>query len=41
MTSDKVIPLPKRSDLDEQFIILEAQQRQVQRQKKLIEEMYK
>ena len=41
MTSDKVIPMPQRSDLDEQFIILEAQQRQVQRQKKLIEEMYK
>ena len=41
MTTDKVIPLPKRSDLDEQFIILEAQKRKVERQKKLIEEMYK
>jgi len=41
VTSDKVITLPKRSDLDEQFIILEAQRRQVERQKKLIEEMYK
>ena len=41
MTSDKVIPLPKRSDLDEQFIILEAQRRQVERQKKLIEERSK
>tara|TARA_R110000765_G_scaffold372218_1_gene462597 strand:- start:447 stop:572 length:126 start_codon:yes stop_codon:yes gene_type:complete len=41
VTSDTVIPLPKRSDLDEQFIILEAQRRQVERQKKLIEEMYK
>ncbi len=41
MTTDKVIPMPKRSDLDEQFIILEAQRRQVERQKKLIEEMYK
>ncbi len=41
MTTDKVIPLPKRSDLDEQFIILEAQRREVERQKKLIEEMYK
>ena len=41
MTSDKVIPMPKRSDLDEQFIILEAQRRQVERQKKLIEERSK
>jgi len=41
MTTDKVIPLPKRSDLDEQFIILEAQRREVERQKKLIEELYK
>ena len=41
MTTDKVIPLPKRSDLDEQFIILEAQRRQVERQKKLIEERSK
>ncbi len=41
MTTDKVIPLPKQSDLDEQFIILEAQKRKVERQKKLIEEMYK
>jgi hypothetical protein len=41
VTSDKVIPMPKRSDLDEQSIILEAQRRQVERQKKLIEELYK
>jgi hypothetical protein len=41
VTTDKVIPMPKRSDLDEQFIILEAQRREVERQKKLIEEMYK
>jgi len=41
VTTDKVIPMPQRSDLDEQFIILEAQRRQVERQKKLIEEMYK
>jgi len=33
--------MPQRSDLDEQFIILEAQRRQVERQKKLIKEMYK
>jgi|TARA_R110000765_G_scaffold174322_1_gene278966 hypothetical protein len=41
MTTGKVIPLPKLTDLDEQFIILEAQKRKVERQKKLIEEMYK
>jgi len=41
MTTDKVIPLPKLTDLDEQFIILEAQKRKVERQKNLIEELYK
>mgnify|MGYP000324099826 CR=1 FL=1 len=41
MTTDKVIPMPKRSDLDEPFIILEAQRRPAERQKKIIEELYK
>ena len=41
MTTDTVIPLPKLTDLDEQFIILEAQKRKVERQKNLIEELYK
>ena len=41
MTADNVIPLPKQSDLDKQFIILKEQKRKVERQKKLIEELYK
>jgi len=41
MTDSKVVQLPKRSELDEQFIILEMQQKQIQDQKKLIQEQYK
>tara|TARA_Y100000389_G_C17142435_1_gene355596 strand:- start:178 stop:303 length:126 start_codon:yes stop_codon:yes gene_type:complete len=41
MTDSKVVQLPKRSELDEQFISLEMQQKQIQEQKKLIQEQYK
>jgi len=41
MTDSKVVQLPKQSELDEQFISLEMQQKQIQEQKKLIQEQYK